>query len=193
MAVAAWAAATAAHAWTPQPGDGPGPYAEVEPDYQGHRSGVIHGFVDIPAPAARVWRLMLDCTEARRMVPFVRSCRVLERDPGGAWDVREHVVDYGFPFPRIRSVFRSEYQPLRLVRFHCLPNGELKVCDGEWRLEPRPGGVRVIYENRLTSPFPAPAALVRGRMRHDVLGALAALKRLALEPDIRPVPPSPAR
>jgi hypothetical protein len=182
LVLAALAFSGPAAAWAPTPrqeAHGGAGYAEVTP-HGGPRSGVIHGFIDIPAPAERIWRLMLDCAEAPKMVSFVKSCRVLQRDSAGAWDVREDVIEYGFPFPRVHSVFRSDYEPPSRIRFHCLPSGDLKDCAGEWRLEPRGGSVRVVYENQLTAPFSAPAFIVRPMMRHDVLMALRALKRLAV-------------
>lgn len=154
--------------------------AEVSPG-SGTRPGAIHAAIDIRAAPAVIWSVMMDCARASRMVAYVKHCRIVEADPEGLWDVREHFVEYGFPFPRIRSLVRTEYLPGRRATFRCLPAGDLKRCEGEWRLEVMPdGAVRVIYENHLVSPFPVPAFIARTAVRGDVTKALRNLRRESL-------------
>jgi hypothetical protein len=154
-------------------------YASVTQGPDG-ASGMVLGAVDIHAPAETVWRIMLDCGRAKRMVPSVVSCKVVDRDPAGRWDVREHRVKWNLFMPPVRSVFRSDYTPMRRISFHCT-GGDLKSCEGEWRLDPLPGGgVRVIYENRAQAPFAAPSFVFRSALRHDVPNALMALRRESL-------------
>ena len=171
-------------AWTPNQAAPDGAFAEVLPGTAGRSSAVIHAFVDIAAPPDRVWELVADCAWAPKLVRFIRTCAVVDKDPAGAWDVREHGIVYGFPVPRMRTVFRSEYDTGHGIRFHCLPGGELNVCDGQWRLEPSTDGlgVRVIYENSLIVPVSVPAAMMRSRLRRDVLGGLKALRKTAVSP-----------
>jgi len=179
------AVAGAARAWSPSPSaelrlQQGGVVAEVHPG-AAPSSGIIHAAIDIRAPAAAIWTVMMDCARASRMVAYVKQCKVVEADPAGLWDVREHLVEYGFPFPRLRSLVRTEYLPGRRASFRCLPGGDLKKCDGEWRLESLPDGVvRVIYENRVVSPFPAPGFMVRRIFKKDVVKALGNLRREAL-------------
>lgn len=150
-------------------------HADVMPD-PGGAAGVVHGAVDIDAPPAVVWRTILDCGRAGRMAPGVRSCRVTDRDAAGRWDVREMTVRWAALTPTFRTVFRSDFEPQRRIRFRCV-DGDIRFCQGEWRLEPLPGGgTRVIYENRATSPIAAPAVLARAAMRRDVAAALRALR-----------------
>lgn len=152
------------------------PYVLVRAD-TGGAAGLIRGAIDIAAPPRTVWTIILDCDRAPRMVASLKSCRVLDRDPAGRWDVREHVSKPAF-FPRVRSVFRSDYEPYTLIRFH-RTGGDLKALAGEWRLTPLDGGARtrVTYENRATTPFRAPSVLVRMTARADVEAALLALRR----------------
>jgi len=166
--------------WSPDPAtlaqlSRGGVHAEVHPDGSGV-SGVVFGAVDIDAPPAVVWRTITDCGRAGRMAPNIRSCRITARDPDGRWDIREMIVRSGL-MPSFRTEFRSDFTPLRSIRFRCTA-GDIRFCDGQWRLEPLAGGhTRVLYENRASSPFPAPAIIARAAMRMDLADALRALRR----------------
>lgn len=151
-------------------------HADVMTD-PGGADGLVHGAVDIDAPPAVVWGAILDCGRAGRMAPGIRSCRITERDPAGRWDVREMTVQWAPLTPIFRTVFRSEFDPGRRIRFRCV-SGDVRFCEGLWRLEPLgPGRTRVVYENRASSPLSAPALVTRAAMRRDVARALKALKR----------------
>lgn len=153
--------------------------AEVSPD-PGGASGIVRGQVDIAAAPAVVWAAILDCGRARRMAPSVRQCEVVQRDPAGRWDIRRMHVQWSAFVPSFSTTFRSDYEPLRRIRFRCTA-GDIAFCEGEWRLDPLAGGgVRVTYENRATSPFPVPAGLARFAMKKDLEDALRALRRESL-------------
>lgn len=156
-----------------------GVFAEVSPDPDG-TAGIVRGRVDIEAPPAVVWSVILDCRRARRMAPNVKSCKVVDRADDGSWDIREMVVAPPL-VPKVRSVFRSSYEPVRRITFKCA-GGDVKLCEGEWRLTPLPsGGTRVHYTNRAASPYPAiPAGLTRDAMRNDMVRALKALRKECL-------------
>ena len=181
---AAVLAATRAAAWEP---DGPaqatmradGAWAEVEAQADG--VGLIHAAVDIAAPPKLVWRIMTDCRETPKLITSADPCRVLSADPAGAWDVREQVTHGDWIVPTIHNVYRSDYQPYSLIRFHKV-GGDLKVEDGEWRLEPLNGGraTRVIYVNRVPADIHAPAGLVRAGLRSDTPKGLLNLRRECL-------------
>ena len=149
------------------------PWVEVRPDADG-RSGQVRAAIDIAASKDRVWTLMLDCDAAIRMVANLKSCRVLERDPLGRFDVREQVSRAAF-LPSVRSVYRSDYERPNRIRFH-RTGGDMKVLEGEWRLETRVDGVRVTYEARAAAPFTVPGWIARAALRHDVPAALVALR-----------------
>ncbi len=106
------------------------------------------------------------------------------------WDVREQVTHGGLFTPTIHNVYRSDYQPFSVIRFH-KAGGDLKAEDGEWRLEPlgAGGGVRVIYINRVAANIWAPAALVRLGLQNDtpkVLMNLTAASRWRRKPRLIP-------
>lgn len=153
------------------------PYVDVQPDRDGG-SGLILAAIDIAAPPEVVFKVVTDCDLAPRMVASLKSCRVLERDPAGRWDVREEISKMTF-VPSVRNVFRSDYDPPDSVRFHRVA-GDLKVFEGGWRIEPRGPGSRVIYENRVSAPFRVPGYLARLALRFEVPQALQALRRESL-------------
>jgi len=153
------------------------PFVEVLPDPDGD-GGVIRAAIDIAAPPEVVFRVVTDCELAPKMVTSLKSCRILERDPAGRWDVREQVSKMTF-LPSVRNVFRSDYDPPGRVRFHRV-DGDLKVYEGEWRIEPLPGGTRVSYSSRVSTPFHVPHALARFGLRMQVPQALLALRRECL-------------
>ncbi|HEY2753483.1 SRPBCC family protein [Phenylobacterium sp.] len=153
------------------------PYAEVTPDSDG-TSGVIRAAIDIAAPIGAVWSVMTDCDLAPKMVANLKSCRILERDPQGRWDIREQVSRMTF-LPSVRSVFREDFEPPNKMTFHRI-DGDLDVLEGEWRLTQHGERVRVTYEARVAAPFAVPGWIARLALRHDVPMALLAMRREAI-------------
>jgi carbon monoxide dehydrogenase subunit G len=153
------------------------PYVEVKPDPDGS-SGVIFAAIDVAAPEAVVWSVMTDCDLAPKMVANLKSCRILERDPQGRWDIREEVSKMTFA-PSVRTVYREDFEPTHRMAFH-RTGGDLKVFEGDWRLEPHGDEVRVTYEARVAAPFAVPGWMARLALRHDVPMALLALRREAM-------------
>jgi hypothetical protein len=153
---------------------------EVRPDPAG-AAGRMRAVEDVAAPPERVFAVMTDCALAPRMALSLKSCRILERDPAGRWDVREHVSKAMLFFPSVRSVFRSDYDPPRGFAYR-RTGGDLKVLEGEWRLTPLDGGrrTRVAFEGRAALPFAVPHAIARAVLRQQVSRALAALRRECL-------------
>ena len=81
------------------------PVVEVNADTKG-ASGDIRAQVDIAAPPATVWRVLIDCGQVPHLMVGAKSCRVLQHDPGGRWDVREQ-ISQGSLLPAIRTVLRG--------------------------------------------------------------------------------------
>ena len=124
------------------------------------RGGEVRAMIDIAAPPQVVWTTILDCERAARMTPSVKRCTVLSREAGGREEVREHVVKWSFLLPALHSTSRLTLDPWRRIGFRC-EGGDIKACEGQWRLEPLAGGkaTRVTYENRATAPFGLPSGL----------------------------------
>jgi len=146
---------------------GPPPVVEVEADSRG-ASGDIRAQVDIAAPPATVWRVLIDCGQVPHLMVGAKSCKVLQHDPAGHWDVREQ-ISQGALLPAIRTVLRSDYEAPRAVHFHRV-DGDLKVLEGNWLLEPLDSGLRtrVSYDSRVQAPFGIPAFLARSVLRSDM-------------------------
>jgi len=174
----------AALAWAPDPGQqrllvGGKTVSEVSAADDG--AGLIHAAIDIAAPPRVVWSVMNDCRFIRKLITSAVDCRILQGDAGGGWDVRETVTKGSFFIPSIHNIYRSDYQPYSLIRFK-KAGGDLKVEEGEWRLEALNGGAgtRVIYVNLVAANILAPAPLVREGMRKDTAKVLVNLRRESL-------------
>ena len=152
---------------------------DVKPDKDG-ASGLIQAGIDIDAPASVVWHILVDCDLAPRMVPNLSSCRILERDPLGRFDVREHISKSLFFLPSIRNVFRSDYYPPDGIRIR-RAGGDMKVLEGEWSLVSQNNGARTraLYQGRATAPFSVPGPISRLVLRDQIGGGLIALRREA--------------
>ena len=139
-------------------------------------AGIIHGQIDIAAPRQAVWSVLIDCAQVPRLMVNVRYCHVLQRDPAGRWDVREQATKASL-LPAVRTVMRSDYVAPHTVEFH-RTDGDFKILEGEWRLEPINGGAgtRVFYESRMSSPVAAPGFLVRAVLRSDLPKTLENLR-----------------
>ncbi len=179
MALFVLAATAPARAWSPaetallQSGE---PVVALAPAPGGDATQ-IRAAIDIPAPAKTVWSIMTDCARAMRFVPGLESCRVIERDPAGRWDIREHRISWMWFLPRVHSVFRADYDPPRRLRFHRI-SGTLARNEGEWRLTPRAdGGTRVSYDAVLAASIPAPDFMVESALRRDIATVLRRLKK----------------
>lgn len=154
---------------------GDGIKVEAQADNRGR--GMVLANVDIDAPPGVVFRTILDCDRAARMSPGVKSCRVVSRAADGT-EVREHTVRWSIFLPTMRSTSRVTLVPDREIHFTCI-GGDIRACDGSWRLEPLDGGrrTRVTYDMWATAPFAVPAGMISAMMRKDVPSSLKALRR----------------
>lgn len=153
------------------------PPPAVEVTQASGSSGLVEAQLDIAAPPQTVWRVLVDCPNAPKLMVNLKSCRIIDHDPAGHWDVREQISRASF-LPSVRTVIRADYDPYHTVRFHKV-DGDLKQLDGEWRLEPIDGGAHthLTYESRVTASFIAPGPIVRAILRHDMPLTLANLRK----------------
>jgi Polyketide cyclase / dehydrase and lipid transport len=130
--------------------------------------------LDIAAPVSVVWAVLVDCDKAPQHVPGMESCKILERDGAGLWDIREHRVKLPwFPFV-LHNVVRSDYEPQTRLRYQkARPDGQR--LDGEWQLTPingpliiGKGGTHIVYVGYLTGVLPIPEPLLRAYVRQGI-------------------------
>jgi Polyketide cyclase / dehydrase and lipid transport len=152
---------------------------DVRADPQG-ATGLITATIDIQAPPQLLWAVMLDCNRSKRITPALKVCRVREKSSDGLSDVREHVVQWVWPLPAVRSVFASQYRPFEQIRFQRI-EGDLEFLEGTWQLGPIREGrsTRLTYTARITPGWPVPGALVRSALESDIPKTLSALRREA--------------
>ena len=146
--------------------------------------GLVVGAIEIPAPPAKVWQVLFDCAHAAGVMPNLTSCKVLQSDPKGAWDIREHRISWISLLPEIRSEFRSDYAAGRSIRF-TRTGGDMRALDGEWRIEPLAKGVstRLTYNARVGFGALIPGFVIRNALAKDVPGFLSAIRREAVRLD----------
>lgn len=154
-------------------------FVQVSPDPDG-ASGFIRAGIDIAAPLEVVWRVMTDCALAPRIAVGLKSCRVLQKDPQGRWDLREHVFRLIPLLPEIRTEFRTDFEPMRGFAYR-RTGGDMRVLEGRWRLIVLPSGkVRAISEGHAQAPFVLPGAMSRMVLHREAAMALSALRRESL-------------
>lgn len=139
--------------------------------------GEVSGLIEIAAPASEVWAVLVDCAGAPSFMENLKSCTVIEQGPDGAWDVRQHVVQWTKFLPEMRSVFRSDYIKDKSILF-ARAGGDLSWLEGSWVLEPLAGGAktRVHYEARVGFSALVPGLLVRNALLKDIPNFLAILR-----------------
>jgi carbon monoxide dehydrogenase subunit G len=147
------------------------PWVVVSPSGE---AAAIHGAIDIDASPRQVWAVLVDCAQARKVISNLTVCRVVEKGPN--WDVREQVSQGNMFLPTIRNVVRADYTPYSRITFR-RTGGDMKILQGEWRLEPRGAGTRLVYENRGAADIKLPAEVVRAGMKADCGKVLVNVRR----------------
>jgi hypothetical protein len=81
--------------------------------------------------------------------------------------------------PDLRTVFRQDFEPQKRIVITRV-DGDMKVIEGEWRLQALPNGrSRVSQEMRMQPDFPAPGFMIRSFLKDELSGGLANLRREA--------------
>lgn len=139
---------------------------------------------DIQAPPETVWSVLNDCKAAVGYVWRLRTCKVVQADPAGRWDMREQKLTNLPLIADIDVTFRNDYDRPRSVRFVQVA-GDLGGSTGEWRLLPLDGGqgTRLIYEGRIGLPegIMFTGSLVRVVIHSDTKDALKGLRKRSVK------------
>ncbi len=113
------------------------------------------------------------------IIPNVESCRVLEKDPAGHWDIRENVVNPAL-LPRIKTVMRNTLEGGKRFGFK-LVSGDMRRSEGEWKLEPAGTGTRLTYEALVAPNFFAPQFMIVQAVQTDFPNVLLAIQQASVE------------
>ena len=135
----------------------------------------VRASIRISAPPASVWATITDCARAPRIIPHLESCRLVERDPRGRWDVREHVINPPL-LPKMRTVIRNDFTPSKRLAFRLL-SGDMKASDGAWTLKADKGGTILSYDAFVAPNFAAPQFLVSRSISNDFPRMLRAIAK----------------
>jgi hypothetical protein len=156
------------------------PVVHVEPDEKANAAHV-RASIDISAPPLTVWGVITDCARQPQIVPNLESCRIVQHDPGGHWDIREHVINWAALLPKLRTVVRTSYEVGHRMLFKRL-DGDMRVSQGEWRVEQLGNGQATrLYYNALVAPnFPVPEFLIERTVHEDLPNLLHAIERASM-------------
>jgi hypothetical protein len=110
----------------------------------------------------------------------MESCRVVEREPHGRWQVRESIHNVML-LPRIRSVSRVEMDNGRRMSIKNA-GGDMRIAEGEWRLEPLDNGkaTRLRYDAVLAINISVPSFMVENIAGRDVPALMKNIERESL-------------
>jgi carbon monoxide dehydrogenase subunit G len=155
------------------------PTVKIEHD-EARDATVIHAAIDIDAKPAAVWAVITDCDRAPKYVPNMESCRIVEREANGRWQLRETVHNVML-LPRIRSVSRLEFENGRRMTFKSA-GGDMRVAEGQWKLEPLDKGkaTRLRYDAVLALNFSVPRFMINQAASRDVPSLMKAIARESL-------------
>lgn len=156
------------------------PVVHVETDEKANAAH-IRASIDIAAPPPVVWGVITDCPRSPQIIPNLESCRILKHDPGGHWDVREHIINWATLMPKLRTVVRTTYELGHRMLFKRV-DGDMRVSEGEWRVEPKANAQSTrLYYNALVAPnFPVPEFLVERTVNTDLPNLLRAIERASV-------------
>jgi ribosome-associated toxin RatA of RatAB toxin-antitoxin module len=140
----------------------------------------VDAAIEIAAPPATVWAVVADCARAAKYVPNMESCRVVKREAKGA-DIRETVMNYPM-IPRIRTLTRMDLEPNKRMAFKLI-EGDMRVAEGGWRLEPRDNGkaTQLRYHSVFALGFFVPQFMLRQTAEADVPAMMKAIERESLK------------
>ncbi|MGE0438232.1 MAG: SRPBCC family protein [Steroidobacteraceae bacterium] len=136
----------------------------------------VRAAIRIDAAPERVFAVMTSCAEALRFVRRLESCRVVGAAQDGSYELIEQVVNLRWYLPRIRFVFRADYERPHEVRIRNVSGG-LREHTARWTLEPLDGGAATLvgYRVRVVPRYPVPEWLVLAALKRDLPDTLREL------------------
>jgi uncharacterized protein YndB with AHSA1/START domain len=154
------------------------PVVQVETDDKANAAHV-RASIDIAAAPLVVWNVLTDCARMPQIFPNLESCRIVEKDPEGRWDVRENVIDWAVLMPKLRTVVRNTFDIGRRLTFKRV-SGNMRVSDGAWTLERHAHGTRLSYNALVAPDFPVPQFLIEQAVHNDMPNLLRAIQKASM-------------
>lgn len=139
----------------------------------------IRAHIQIEAPPAAVWSVLVACDTAPKVIPHLESCKMQERDPAGRWDIRNHVINPPL-LPRMRTTVRNDFTPFKRLEFKLI-SGDMRRSDGFWNLTPSGNGTKLSYDAVIEPSFAAPQFIVARSIQSDFPLLLSNIQRYSLE------------
>ena len=139
----------------------------------------VRASIDIAAPPAAVWGVITDCARQPQIVPNLESCRIIKHDPAGRWDIREHIINWAALMPKLRTVVRTSYDGIHRMLFKRV-DGDMRISEGEWRIEPAVRGSRLYYTALVAPKMPVPQFMIEHTVQTDLPNVLRAIERASV-------------
>ncbi len=140
----------------------------------------IRASIDIAATTAVVWAVLTDCARMPRIMPTLESCRVVQHDTAGKWEIREHIINWSAIMPKVRTLVRNTYEVGHRLLFKRV-GGDMRISQGEWKLEPNALGTRLSYNALVAPDFPVPQFMVEQAVNTDMPNLLRAIQKASVE------------
>ena len=117
-------------------------------------------------PHKKIWATLTDCGRARDFIPHFESCRIIDKDPAGRWDLRENISNPPF-LPRNRTIIRSDYRAPQSLSYR-LVSGDMRLSEGRWELLPQGSGTLLRYQALVEPLVAIPGFLMVPAIKRDV-------------------------
>jgi uncharacterized protein YndB with AHSA1/START domain len=140
----------------------------------------IRASIDIAASPTVVWAVLTDCARMPRIMPTLESCRIVQHDAAGKWEIREHIINWAAIMPKIRTLVRNTYEVGHRLIFKRV-GGDMRISQGEWKLEPSARGTRLSYTALVAPDFPVPQFMVEQAANTDMPNLLRAIQKASVE------------
>jgi hypothetical protein len=131
----------------------------------------------LSAPVRDIWAVLTHCTRATDFIPHLESCRILDKDPSGRWDIRENVANPPL-LPRVKTILRNDYAPPHSFSYK-LVSGDMRSSEGSWSILPSARGAKVIYSAKVEPGVSVPGFLVVSAIKADLPSMFEKLEALS--------------
>lgn len=155
------------------------PIVQVNTDETAKAAHIVAS-IDIAAAPLVVWNVLTDCARMPKIMPNLESCRIVDRDPAGKWDVRENVINWALLMPKLQMLVHNTFDAGRQLTFKRI-SGDMRISEGRWKLEPSADGTLLSYDALFAPGFPVPQFMIRQAAQKDMPNLLRAIGKASIE------------